>query len=53
MLSCQERFWEGVSVCQCTNVGQVTTGTQICGLKLDLMTYYQVLLSITPQTQVE
>lgn len=37
----------------CTNVGQVTTEIQICGLKLDLMTYYPVLLSIIPVTQVD
>lgn len=52
-LSCQQRFREGVSVSQSTNVGEVTTETQICGLKLDLMTYYQILLSIIPQSQVD
>lgn len=51
--SCPQRFWEGVSASQCTNVGQVTTETQICGLKLDLMVYYQILLSVIPKTQVD
>lgn len=53
MLTCQQRFWEGVSLALCTNVGQMFTETQISGLKLDLMTYYPVLLSTIPQTQVE
>lgn len=53
MLTCQQRFWEGVSLALCTNVGQVFTETQISGLKLDLMTYYPILLSTIPQTQGE
>jgi len=50
-LSYRQGFWEGVSVSQYTNVDQVTTETEICGLKLDLITYYHILLSIIPQTQ--
>lgn len=47
------KIWEGVSLVLCTNVGEVFTETQICGLKLDLMTNYPILLRIIAQTQVD